>query len=103
MQTIRLSRRIHPARLHEALAAAGMRVVTVRGGESPEVVLEDGDSADTVQTVVAAHDPDADPERSRALAALTVLEDPTKPQAMRLNVVCEVLARLLRERLNQRT
>lgn len=96
MQTIRLSRRIHPGRLHEALEAAGLHVVTVRGGDAPEVVVEDVDSGAAVQAVVAAHDPDADPERTRVATALAILEDPTKPQAQRLAVACEVLARLLR-------
>lgn len=104
MLSVPVEKRVHPGRLHESLVAAGLRVVTVRSqGARAEVVLEDGQDAAAAAAVAQAHDADDDPERTRALAALAVLEDPTRPQAVRLSVACEVLARLLRERTSQRT
>lgn len=100
MLTVTIEKRVHPARLHEALVAAGIRVVKVRaGGERAEVVLEDGQDPAAVTTLAAQHDPDSNPENEQALAALAILDDPTKPDKQRLNVACEVVSRLLRQYL----
>lgn len=104
MLIVDVNKSVRPNRLHEELAAAGLRVITVRArGETAQVVLEDGEDVSKVSPVVTAHDANADPERTRVTAALAILEDPAKPQAQRLSVACEVLARLLRDRLSQRT
>ena len=93
MLTLHVNKRVHPGRLSDALVAAGLRVVTIRGrGNEAEVLLEDGEDSTAALAVVAAHDPNAHPD----VLDLSVLEDDKAPAARRLDVACRVLARMLR-------
>lgn len=64
MKVLPIPVRFNPARLSEALAAAGAdrRVLTLRGrGNGGEAVVDDAFPEATFQAVLAAHDPDAVP------------------------------------------
>lgn len=97
MLSVVVEKRVHPGRLHEALAAAGLRVVTVRSqGARAEVVLEDGQDPAAVTAVAQAHDADRDPEREGLAALLQTLEDDGATQGQHLRALRTSVARLLR-------
>lgn len=100
MLTISVDKRVHPARLHAALATAGLKVATVRArGDTAEVVLEDGEDQALATTVITNHRHDQDQEKTQLQTALDTLENEANTQAQRLNAAFQIMAKLARNAL----
>lgn len=82
---IEVAKSVDVGKLHEELAAVGVRVLTVRGVSlepapapcyAAVVVVEDGQDAKTISDVVAAHDPGKEasaPEAAKIAASVAAL------------------------------